>query len=871
MNTTHIQPKIVPDIFLIENMSNSLPHERVPFIPLCLCAIGIFIVITLALLLIIHLYRKYFKYNHSEQSLIESLKRAGFDVRDGDSNKVITQSDTLTGGRLAPDLTSYRAIPIIQTISGGSFEDVIDCVFDGDTCASQGDDCIYHNPSSVSTIDFDLHGPQTEDPIATSANESPHVDTLSDYRLSLPLTPVSNAKPLSPDEYVLNQARPLMHLDIKHMRVNDYVWLEKTDGVREMYKQNDSILDCERYDNKLYCFDALVVKGVDVRNRSYEERMEAAKNAKLPDVTIKTYQPVESIDELISYIQKHFKSPTTGHNIDGIILQERKKSYNSARVYKLKLPIMNTIDFRLKHVKDKEFVLYSGGKFVNNSALQFSYPNIADCSLFVAPYYANAHKFTVKSLPEKNEYPPEISKEIIELTRTIEANPSSFDGKIVELSWDGSTYYPIRIRTDKEYPNGYRTAVSNIGLVYAPITIENKYFENDKGNPFSEETIGRFHENSHAVRKEIMNRLPELPKEVKRGSCLDLSCGRGGDLKALMDKGYRNLFCVDLDRIALTQLVNSLYNGDYYRHTWVNVFDYDLSGEMDTLYNRITERKDYSPGHCFQAVFMNFAIHYVVMNVEAIGTFVKRIIKPGGFFAFTFFDGDRILADNGLAKPIDNKHQSDDNNVKRSPNDVPINEPTDDSADFPEDMSETSIPSEENNNDSIETSEPTDPSDQTLDGSQSSDSDDDSSTVGDDSNISMLYMKGGAKRKRSTKNKKTRGGAIHTKVTNSNRKRSSVKLGDLNITEETNAINDPVTFVPMNMAKQYGEFTITPFKKGDRWYGRFPLPTIASSGYREEPLVLRKELECLGPNFTEYSDLSNDEYFGLLRLRVYKY
>ena len=75
----------------------------------------------------------------------------------------------------------------------------------------------------------------------------------------------------------------------------------------------------------------------------------------------------------------------------------------------------------------------------------------------------------------------------------------------------------------------------------------------------------------------------------------------------------------------------------------------------------------------------------------------------------------------------------------------------------------------------------------------------------------------------------------------------------------------------MNTAKQYGEFTIEPFKKGDRWYGRFPLPTIASSGYREEPLVLRKELECLGPNFTEYSDLSNDEYFGLLRLRVYKY
>jgi SAM-dependent methyltransferase len=638
-----------------------------------------------------------------------------------------------------------------------------------------------------------------------------------DHQLSI----TDAAKPLSPDEYVLNQARPLTHLDIKHLRVNDYVWLEKTDGVREMYKQNDSILDCEKYDNKLYCFDALVVKGVDVRNRSYEERMDAAKKANLPDITVKSYNPVESIDSLIKYIQTNFKSPTTGHNIDGIILQERKKSYNSARVYKLKLPIMNTIDFRLKHVEGNNFVLYSGGKFVNNSALQFSYPNIENCSLFVAPYYANAHKFTVKALPEKNGYPPEIAKEINALTKEIMANPPGFDGKIVELSWDGTNYYPIRIRIDKEYPNGYRTAASNIGLVYAPITIENKYFENDKGNPFSDETIGRFHENSHLVRKEIMNRLPELPKEVKRGSCLDLSCGRGGDLKALMDKGYRNLFCVDLDRIALTQLVNSLYNGDYYRHTWVNVFDYDLSGEMDTLYNRITERKDYSPGHCFQAVFMNFAIHYVVMNVKAIGEFVKRIIKPGGIFAFTFFDGDKILADNGLAKPVANN--------------AIVNE---------------------SSNDNLE---------------GLSDNTEELEYIGD------LTMEGGAKRgSKNNKTKgcdsrKTKGGALHVKIPNRNYRRSRGNLGGLNIDDEDTVTKEDDTFHPMNNAKQYGEFTIEPFKKGDRWYGRFPLPTIASSGYREEPLVLRKELECLGPDFTEYADLYNDEYFGLLRLRVYRY
>lgn len=780
--------------------------------PLWLCITVIVLILALGILLIIYIYRS----RKSEETLIDYLTSSGFDVRDGKTGKVIANASTLTGG-FNGTLNSYQTVPIIATLSGGSFEDLVECEY---------------------TADVEEIEQQNDSPNEEQLTE-PHVDTLGDYRLT------TNAKPLSPDEYVLNQARPLTHLDIKHLHVNDYVWLEKTDGVREMYKQNDSILDCEKYGDKLYCFDALVVKGVDVRNRSYEERMEAAKQANLPDITVKSYNPVESVDALIKYIQTHFKSPTTGHNIDGIILQERKKSYNMARVYKLKLPIMNTIDFRLKHVEGNNFVLYSGGKFVNNSALQFSYPNIENCSLFVAPYYANAHKFAVKELSEKNEYPPEIAKEINALTKKIMANPSEFDGKIVELSWDGSNYYPIRVRTDKEYPNGYRTAVSNIGLVYAPITIENKYFENDKGNPFSEETIGRFHENSHAVRKEIMNRLPELPKEVKRGSCLDLSCGRGGDLKALMDKGYRNLFCVDLDKIALTQLVNSLYNGDYYRHTWVNVFDYDLSGELDTLYNRITERKDYSPGHCFQAVFMNFAIHYVVMNIESIGEFVKRIIKPGGFFAFTFFDGDKILADNGLAENITSKFSDDA--LAESSEEKDLND------EYLEDMNEMSIPEEENYNDSINTTE-------------------EQETVEDKDD---LNMEGGAKRKRKAKktkgcdSRKTKGGAIHVKRPNRNKKRSTGKLGDLNVLHE-----EPVKeeeFRPMNNAKQYGEFTIEPFKKGDRWYGKFPLPTIASSGYREEPLVLRKELECLGQDFTEYMDLSNDEYFGLLRLRVYKY
>jgi hypothetical protein len=227
------------------------------------------------------------------------------------------------------------------------------------------------------------------------------------------------------------------------------------------------------------------------------------------------------------------------------------------------------------------------------------------------------------------------------------------------------------------------------------------------------------------------------------------------------------------------------------------------------------------------------------MNVKAIGDFVKRIIKPGGFFAFTFFDGDKILADNGLAKPVANSAVDDGSSIDNT-----------------EELTFDSL-TEDDNAEELESMEDTE----------------------------ELTKEGGAKRRRKAKkakgcdsretkehdSRKAKGGAIHIKIPNRNRKRSSGKLGNLNIDNEEEVTQEDDTFRPMNNAKQYGEFTIEPFKKGDRWYGKFPLPTIASSGYREEPLVLRKELECLGQDFTEYMDLSNDEYFGLLRLRVYRY
>ena len=532
-----------------------------------------------------------------------------------------------------------------------------------------------------------------------------------------------------------NQPVPLTHLDLKYLDPDKFVWLEKTDGVRVFYDDSGNKLDCEEYDGKLYCFDAIMVNGEDVRGRSFIERMAAVKNANIKDVTTKDYHRITSLEELFAFVNTVEKSPETGQYIDGAILQEVNPPYNSARVFKLKRTVMNTNDYYLKLQPDNTYLLYAAG-VINNSVLQKKYSLGEDSklSLFVTPYYQDSHIFKVTDLSEEaaKQYPSNIASDIKEVIAKMKDSPGDFDEKIVELSFDGKNYYPLRVRADKEHPNSYRTCISNIGLVFAPLMSETSYFEqkDTTSDAFNAETIEKFHEGSKLLRTEIYSHVPVADETVKRGSVLDISCGRGADTRMLISKRYTNYFGIDLDRIALTQLMTRVYASNSYKFLWANLFQYDLSEKLDPLREQIIHRANYSQKHCFHLAFMNFAIHYIIDNITELSAFVKSLLMKDGLFIFTFFDGDRILKDNGLQKD---------------------------------------------------------------------------------------------------------GAAKDTGF------------------------------------KKYGEFTVKPFRKNDRWWGEFPLPTISSTGFREEPLVLRENLKCLGDNFEEHTNLIDHPYFDLVVLRVYKF
>lgn len=166
---------------------------------------------------------------------------------------------------------------------------------------------------------------------------------------------------------------------------NRFVWLEKTDGVYNIlvienkyvfrYYNNQledlnifididgmTVLECEYYENKWYIFDIVYMNNEDLRTYCYKDRMK--KSRYIPEnnyIMAKKYYTIDNWDNIFKFIN-NYKSSYTNHIIDGVIIQLIDISYGKPSAFKLKPKYLNTIDFRLKHINNNIFYLYSSGK-----------------------------------------------------------------------------------------------------------------------------------------------------------------------------------------------------------------------------------------------------------------------------------------------------------------------------------------------------------------------------------------------------------------------------------------------------------------------------------------------------------------------------
>lgn len=467
-------------------------------------------------------------------------------------------------------------------------------------------------------------------------------------------------------------------------------------NISELYHDEDmlfdgsAVLDTELYDGKYHIFDVYYLNGEILNNKFFLERMASIKSylQYLGDkFVLKEFSPIPNISFLIDFI-KNDVSPVTNENIDGVIIQRIDKPYitkTNDTVYKMKPRCLITVDFLLKYSSNNDsYYLYLIGSkydyFNNLKLLPQRQKYIYDANgniynrleitrkdkhlifpnnlyiLFDSPFIPNLHIYKNTMEWNKKGYPKRIINEINNNITHLSIIPDKFDNQIIEMSLTlDNKWVPLKIRSDKENPNGYKVGLDNISLIFDPIKPENEiYFHrNLKSNNDLQTTI---HKINDVYRKYIAETF--VNDIAKYATVLDLCGGRGGDERNLFNNGCSNFFVIDTDTTALKQYVDRSYglkNIKYdnlikgwkkpvlFSHININVLNHKLDKNYDLIKKDLESRYEWR-GNA-KIILMNYAIHYLCdseTKIKQLSEFIKSIMEKDGRFILTYFDGDYI-------------------------------------------------------------------------------------------------------------------------------------------------------------------------------------------------------------------------------------
>ena len=377
--------------------------------------------------------------------------------------------------------------------------------------------------------------------------------------------------------------QPLTYRYYKTLDLSTSVWTEKTDGEREtlafQYKDNVYIIETEKYiaKNKSvinYLFDIDVFESKNIQSQPFLKRYECMKKflelytahpvsvststgkrgsassiftfhtksfySIIPESPLVTTFPlspyVSDFRDLYNFVYDNHRSPITQDIIDGVIIQ------TDTRVYKFKRDVLNTNDFYIRCCGQNKFLLYAWNGNVRDKSrdIRVNYrfhrhaPKtneyyIPGHTLFVSPFSATSYLLDVSkpiTPTERKLYFTEESRAISALMKQMVEDNYKFSNKIIELSWTGERWLPVRLRPDREAANYYGICINNAGISFAPINpYEDSYFEmninaNNKSTSitrFSKDDVINFHNVSKILRKGLYDCVNSFMKDTGIG------------------------------------------------------------------------------------------------------------------------------------------------------------------------------------------------------------------------------------------------------------------------------------------------------------------------------------------------------------------
>lgn len=440
--------------------------------------------------------------------------------------------------------------------------------------------------------------------------------------------------------------------------------------------------------DKIYIFDILYFNDVKLTQENMETR------EKYIDKIMLYFEKNKKIEKKIlvklknqKQIKDVYNRSTRLYPIDGLIFtpnfsSDIKYKYNQPEnyfdmiIYKWKPPELMTIDFLVMkcpknmigiepyNLKDGYtlYFLFCGIKKSVQKTL-----NIKKINNYKQIF--ESHKFTEKYFPI--QFSPSIQPNayIYYHPNDSKYTEQDINEHVVEFIYDFNTkcWKILKLRKDKDldfnkgtlFGNDFITAESVFNEYQNPLTLEmlidekiggsdNQYFMNKK--PIIYKALTKF---NGFVKAQLIRQL-ENSKSI-----VDLASGQGSDLFNYNGFNISEGLFIDIDKNALEELNKRKYefnNDKFYSYNQkpkqnMNVITLNLNLKDNYLQN--IEEIDKVYNKKANGVVINFAIHYLIINEQLLDNFINLVdylLKPGGIFIFTCFDGEKI---NNLLKNIE--------------------------------------------------------------------------------------------------------------------------------------------------------------------------------------------------------------------------
>lgn len=408
----------------------------------------------------------------------------------------------------------------------------------------------------------------------------------------------------------------------------DTIFVVDQEGVKFLFRDDtpfegiceDTLVDAELVDGKYHVFDALFVGKIDVRCRSFKERLAAFEKAyaRLPasvksKILVKQFFATGNIlrDTKAGFalIESQPEEKNDGLIFMPIFYPYYDETRQPGQIYKWKPPAQITIDFRVKS-RGREYEL-----FVGSDQKEVSF-------------------WGSKKYPYKKRV--QIPFEAVKKYEPI-------DGKVIEFKWGVNNFEFERMRTgvtDKDHPNSLKVAQDNWEDINEPITKEELLSSLAHMNNRDPELYREFHNN--------LKRL--LICQFAQGkTLLDIGSGKGGDLPKYHRSNVKRMYLVEPDpsyiaemqkRMLQSKTGGSTFNND--RFFIKNVVSIQAQGE-DTEKIAQALQKDrigkvdlvcsfFSLTHFFESEF----------SLDGLVRTISSFLPLGGFFIGTTLDGESM-------------------------------------------------------------------------------------------------------------------------------------------------------------------------------------------------------------------------------------